>query len=256
MSPEILSFSLPKIGEAEKNIQDKFASSSDGSLAALADGAGSSLYPGKWAEILVTAFCESSQTDPIKSIQQSYEEWLKPCQEEWRQYYLAQLRNPSRQWWQGGSQLKDRGSSTFIGLHLQNGQNSQPQQWQTVAVGDTCLFILERNTQTLLACPLTTSQAFKGTTPCFASLPEYPSSPPQFEEGWYEVGDTFLLATDALAQWLLRDYENQGQAWKALFEIKEFEEFTRMIGQLRQEKLIKNDDTTMIVIRNRETIIE
>ncbi|AFY77291.1 MAG: protein phosphatase 2C domain-containing protein [Hydrococcus sp. C42_A2020_068] len=253
MSHEILAFSLPKIGEAEKNNQDRFETSPDGSLIALSDGAGSSLYPSQWAEILVKSFCQS-QDDPIEQIQQSYQEWLKPAQEQWRQYYLAKLKSPNRAWWQGGSQIKNRGSATFIGLRLQKSNASGGGKWQAVAVGDSCLFKLDRNGDNLLAFPLKSSQSFKRTTQCFESLPEYPSFPPQFEEGSYENGDIFLLATDAFSQWLLTDYEERGEAWKKCFELKEQNDFIKAIAQLRQKNLIKNDDTTMALIKILEEV--
>lgn len=249
MSPEILSFSLPKIGEAQKTIQDRFESNPDRSLVALADGAGSSLYPGKWAEILVQSFCYSRE-DAVAKLRQSYQEWLKPLQEEWRQYYLTKLRSPNRKWWEGGSQIKSHGSATFIGLRLHTLDSIEQRQWQAVAVGDSCLFKLESETQNLLAFPLKNSQAFKGTTQCFESLPEYSSFPPQFEEGAYDERDIFLLATDALAQWILTDYENQGHEWQKMFELEALEDFVSAIAHLRSHNLIKNDDTTVALIKS------
>jgi len=248
MTQEILSFSLPKIGEEEKNIQDRFESSSDGSLIAIADGAGSSLYPRKWADILVKSFCQSSE-DPIETIKESYQEWLKPLQEEWRQYYLAKIRAPHRKWWEGGSQIKDRGSSTFIGLRFQGLQDLEKREWQAVAVGDSCLFKLERKTDNLQVFPVKNSKSFKRIAKCFESLPEYQSSSPEFEEGWYEDGDIFLLATDALAQWILRDYENQSQEWRKVSCINRHRDFVNFIAQLRQKDLIENDDTTVAMIK-------
>lgn len=241
MAQQITYFSLPKIGESPTTIQDRFASNTDGSLAALCDGAGSSLYPSKWAEILVQSFCR--QENSLARIKKSYQEWLQPAQEEWRQYYLEKLRNPQRKWWQGGSQNKDHGASTFVGLSLQEGK------WQAVAVGDSCLFKLDNEGRNFLAFPLSNSEQFKSTTPCFASLPQYKSSAPQFKVGLYQPGDIFLLATDALAQWLLMDYESKGQAWQECFHLGEKNEFNTLIYKLRQDKLIKNDDTTLVLIK-------
>ncbi|MBE9014966.1 hypothetical protein IQ272_02120 [Chroococcidiopsidales cyanobacterium LEGE 13417] len=253
MSYEIRYFSLPKIGELEQNIQDRFENSPDGSLVALADGASTSLYPQKWAEILVKSFCHVAE-NPIESIRRSHESWLQPSQEIWRQYYLTKLQSPNRKWWQGGSEIKNRGSATFLGLQL---QNLEPQnledfpksQWQAVAVGDTCLFKLEQETDNLLTFPLTAARDFKSTTLCFESLPEYTSFPPQFAAGWYEYGDIFLLATDALSQWLISDYEAQGEDWKKMFYFQNQHDFDCFINQLRQQKIIKNDDTTLVVIK-------
>ncbi|MBE9168623.1 protein phosphatase 2C domain-containing protein [Pleurocapsales cyanobacterium LEGE 06147] len=248
MPNQIIAFSVPKIGEEQKNNQDRFESSSDGSLTALADGAGSSLYPSKWAEILVQSFCQDLG-NPIARIQRSHQEWLKPAQEQWRQYYLAKLTNPNRKWWEVGSQIKDRGSATFIGLSLPTHPDSEAQKWQAVAIGDSCLFKLERNSENLFAFPLNNSGDFKTTTQCFESLPEYSSFSPQFIEGYCNWGDTFLLASDALAHWLLTDYENQSQEWQKIFELKKIEDFRQAIDRLRQNNLIKNDDTTAVLIK-------
>jgi len=247
MMNEVATFSLPKIGEAEKNIQDRLACNAEKGLAAIADGAGSSLYPGQWAEILVQAFCQD-RGNPIDKVRKSPGRWLKPLQEEWRQYYLEKLRSPNRKWWQGGSSLKDRGSSTFLGLKLQHRENSSPNNWQAVAVGDSCLFKLEQETQQLISFPLQNSEDFKSVTPCFQSLPESASSRPHFQAGTYETGDRFLLSTDALSQWLLQDYENQGSDWKAVFELQTQADFVKFVRQLRKNKQIKNDDTTAILI--------
>ncbi len=248
MPNQIFTFSLPKIGETEKNIQDKFNMSPDGSIIALADGAGSSLYPRKWAEILVRHFCADAD-NPINKIRTSHQEWLKSPQEQWRQYYLAQLTNPNRKWWEKGSQLKNHGSATFLGLNLFNDRDGQAQKWQAVAVGDSCLFKLDKNSDRLTAFPLNNSQDFKSTTPCWSSLPEYPSCVPLFEEGCYSQGDVFLLATDALSQWLLADYEDRSLEWKKIFQLDKMADFVGIIEGLRQKNLIKNDDTTAVLIK-------
>jgi len=245
MVDEIVAFSLPKIGEALTSNQDRFDYSADRKKIALSDGAGSSLYPGKWAEILVKSFCQNAE-NPIEKIQQSEQEWLQPVQEQWRQYYLAKLKSPNRKWWEGGSQIKTCGYATFLGLNLED--HGKKGQWQAIAVGDSCLFKLERKSNKLFVFPIKTAQMFKTTTQCFASLPEYPSSSPQFAEGDYEAGDIFLLATDALSQWLLSDYEHQGEAWKKYFELKQIKDFSAEIARLRQQKLIKNDDITIVAI--------
>lgn len=266
----IACYSLPKIGEKAQSSQDRYAHDREVSLIALADGAGSSLHPRKWAEILTTAFCESA-TDPIAPIRRDCPSWLAPLQEQWRQYYLERLQAPKRNWWEGGSQLKSHGSSTFLGLWLPGSPETiaatEPSPgeetdatadvdpapglpWQAVAVGDSCLFQWERQGDRLRAFPLDTAASFKSTTPCLASLPDYPSAPPQFATGSYAPGDRFLLATDALAKWILGDREAQGQQWQELFALKTQEEFATFVARLRQEKAIANDDTTALVIRD------
>jgi serine/threonine protein phosphatase PrpC len=247
MFKQVISCSLPKIGETEKNIQDRFAVSADNNLIAISDGAGSSLYPSQWAEILVEHFCHTS-SEPIAIAQQSYEEWLQPAQEKWRQYYLERLTNPNRKWWQGGSQLKSHAAATFVGLKAVDELNSEQKRWQAIAVGDSCLFKLTKNTAELISFPLQKAEEFKGTTQCFFSLPEYSSFPPQFIEGVCEQGDIFLLATDALSQWLLTEYEQQSTLWQEIFTLDNSEEFIAFVEKLRREKSIKNDDITGLIV--------
>lgn len=247
---QVFCASLPKIGESVRGIQDRYASDPSLSAIALSDGAGSSLYPKKWAEILVDSFCRATD-DPIASMRASYLDWLAPLQAQWRQYYLERLRSPKRNWWEGGSQLKSHGSATFLGLWLPLMPADVAEgRWQAVAVGDSCLFQWEYQSDRLLAFPLEAAASFKRTTPCFASLPEHHSFPPQFTEGSYVRGDRFLLATDALSKWILSDYEGQGCGWKEFFELVTEQEFAATVRRLREAKLIANDDTTAIIIRN------
>jgi serine/threonine protein phosphatase PrpC len=253
MAQQIVAFSLPKIGEAKSTNQDRYDRSQDGSLIALADGAGSSLYPGQWAEILVKSFCQATD-NPIPAIQDCHHDWLTCPQAEWRRYYLDKLQAPNRKWWQGGSEQKACGFSTFLGLRLDRRQSKTQDHhpkwsWQAVAIGDSCLFKLDVATQQLSVFPNHTAQTFKRTTQCFASLPEFDSFVPQFIEGECQAGDIFLLATDALSHWLLSDYEQQGDAWQQWFGIKTAKDFTRAVTQLRHQQLIQNDDTTLISLQ-------
>jgi len=247
---QVFCVSLPKIGESEQSIQDRQASDPGLRAIALADGAGSSLYPKKWAEILVDAFCNAAG-NPVAPLRESHLDWLAPLQEQWRQYYLERLQAPKRNWWEGGSQLKSHGSATFLGLWLPAMPvGVEEGYWQAVAVGDSCLFQWDCQSDRLQAFPLQASTSFKRTTQCFASLPDRHSFPPQFTEGLYARGDRFLLATDALSKWILHDLENQGETWKELFEIETRAEFVAIVDRLRESKSIDNDDTTAVIVRN------
>ena len=117
MQYDISPFSLPKAGEASSTNQDRWAQRADGCIVAISDGAGSSLYPGEWARLLVDSFC---QRDPSMrlSCPQIMDQWLPPLQQEWRQFYLEKLQSPTKKWWQGGSTLKSHGSATLLGLVL------------------------------------------------------------------------------------------------------------------------------------------
>lgn len=109
-------FSISRIGENKKDIQDSFAHSDDYSLAAIADGASSSLFPKECADISVQEFCSSSAS--VKAIKNSLEDWLKPLQEKWVKNYLISSKYTQLPWWAKGSENKNYVSATFVGLKL------------------------------------------------------------------------------------------------------------------------------------------
>lgn len=244
----IVHFTMPKIGEQETDIQDACYWSNDGSLAAIADGASTSLWPREWANILVENFCRDNQ-DSIYSIYQRWEKWLRPLQEEWRQYSLKIKKDPNIPWYAQGSREKDHGSATFVGLKLLPQDQAGEKRWEALAVGDSCLFQIKANSDELIAFPLDKSEQFTTVTNCFHSLPEYKSYRPDFMDGLYEEGDIFFLVTDALAEWIIKNCENHKSRWEKLVSIASQEEFTNFINQLRDDRLIKNDDTTLLRLK-------
>lgn len=245
---EIAHFTLPKVGEYETDIQDAFDYSSDRTLVAIADGASTSLWPREWANLLVEHFCHHNQ-DSIASIYEQWEEWLRPLQEKWRQHSLKSKKDPTIPWYAQGSKDKDHGSATFVGLKIRPPNQAGEKIWEAFAVGDSCLFQIKANSDEIVAFPLHKSEQFTTVTNCFHSLPEYKSYPPAFEDGLYKEGDIFFLATDALAEWIIKDCENRIYRWKNLISIATKEEFTDFINQLRDDKLIKNDDTTLLRLK-------
>jgi len=245
---DIVHFTMPKIGEQETDIQDFCSRSTDGSLAAIADGASTSLWPREWANILVEKFCCHNQGS-IASIHERWEDWLHPLQEEWRQHSLKMKKDPTIPWNVQGSREKDHGSATFVGLKLQPPNQAGEKIWEALAVGDSCLFQIKANSYEPVAFPLDKSEQFTTVTNCFHSLPEYKSYQPAYKHGLYEEGDIFFLATDALAEWILNDCENLTDRWKKLTSVATQAEFTNFINQLRDDGLIKNDDTTLLRLK-------
>ncbi len=255
---DISIFSVPKIGEADSSNQDSCDRSSSGHRIAVADGAGSSLYPRQWADRLVTHFCQFPN-HPIEALETDDAEWLRPIQESWRQYYLAKAQSPKRKWWEAGSSTKDHASATFVGLCLGEGQSDSPSegssdspsesQYEAIALGDSCLFHWQPETQSLQSFPVQTAQDFKSTTPCLESLPEYNHYSPQIYRGFYQKQDIFWLATDAIAQWILTEVGNSSIEWRVILDLNDHAQFRQLINRLRQEKRIKNDDTTLALVR-------
>lgn len=249
---EVVSFTLPKIGEEVTDSQDAFACclSINGSKVAISDGVSTSFLPKEWARILVERFC-SDQEKPnsistIEEIKDNWSEWLNPLQTQWLEKLVEVKKDPTLPWYIKGLKNNNCASATFVGLKLHPPNQEGEKRWEALAVGDSCLFRINLPTNQLDSYPLKKSQDFKTTTECCHSLPEYKSCSPEYYQGSYEEGDIFILATDALAEWMLKTSENHQEKWKELLTINNQKEFERIIEELREEKLIKNDDTTLV----------
>jgi hypothetical protein len=66
--------------------------------------------------------------------------------------------------------------------------------------------------------------------------------------GDWQAGDSLLLATDALAQWVLGSTEEGNEPWIECLRIKSQQQFEAWIQKLRDAKEIRNDDAALVVI--------
>ena len=65
--------------------------------------------------------------------------------------------------------------------------------------------------------------------------------------GSWRLKDIFYLTTDALAQWILAEYEAGRPPWKFLRALGgKQKSFEAVIEDLRKSKALRNDDTTLI----------
>ena len=140
---------------------------------------------------------------------------------------------------------KDHGSATFVGLEICKPNQAGKKIWKALAVGDSCLFHFKHQSDELVSFPISKSTEFTTVTEGVSSLPKYQSFKPSEKYDSYEYGDIFILATDALAQWILYDKESSSNRWKKLINLSKEEEFASFIKQLRGDRLIKDDDTTL-----------
>jgi len=69
-------------------------------------------------------------------------------------------------------------------------------------------------------------------------------------EGTYQRGDVLLMATDALAKWLLTQLEQQRTEWNMLLSLNDPRRFADFVEKqrLRNQMKIVDDDTTLVVI--------
>lgn len=68
-------------------------------------------------------------------------------------------------------------------------------------------------------------------------------------QGEFQADDLFVLATDALAQWFLARHEAGEKPWQPLTALDSAATFASWVAELRRAALLRNDDTTLVLIR-------
>ena len=211
----------------------------------LADGASESAFARDWAKILTKDFVDRplNLSDPALD---SLEQWLVPCQEKWNQA-IPWERIP----WHGESKTRAGALATLLGLTFSRTPgHPRSLSWNAFAVGDSCLFLI-RQDELILSFPMDDTTQFNNTPALLCSNPANNRlvwESVQQIGGTCKAGDIFILASDALACWLLGQCAAVGKPWQTLLALDAAEWDDWVQGQ-RQERLMRNDDTTLIIVQ-------
>jgi hypothetical protein len=117
-------------------------------------------------------------------------------------------------------------------------------------VGDCCLFQV-RAGALRRAFPVRRSRDFGNRPALLGSRPRPGGARTKRYRlrGDWSGRDVLLLATDALAEWFLRDAEGGGRPWQELLGLETPEQFAGWVEAMRETKQLHNDDVTLLVIR-------
>lgn len=193
--------------------------------AAVADGATESVYAGRWASLLAEGLVGSAVTP------EALLDALPGWQAQWRVGVEKQAEVP----WYVEAKAREGAFAALLGLEVR--KNSQ---WRAVSVGDCGLFHF-RNGEQMEAWPTADPDVFTNRP---ALLPSRPSSDPPEPEattGTWTPGDTFVLATDAVAAWLLGTDPTQ--------VLNASEETIRAtMREAQTDGTLRPDDATLIVL--------
>jgi hypothetical protein len=219
---------------------------------AVADGASDALFSGLWANMLVKAYGE----ERLKEFRDNkLPENFEQLQREWRKQVEQRIVQPLPLHYE--EKLRDGAFSTLIGLTIKpfSSDEIETGKWEAVALGDSCLFHVQDN-QCLFAFPLQYTEQFNITPPLIPSNARFNSriiSDVRSIGGHCRTNDEFYLMTDALACWFLREREcGQARLDIALMEIRQLQtpnDFEQWIIKLRQERVLRNDDVTLLRIK-------
>ncbi|NIO08906.1 MAG: hypothetical protein GTO40_13180 [Deltaproteobacteria bacterium] len=242
-------FHTPKRGNLEHEYEDayvpecEFRTDLSEFHCAVADGASESAYSGEWARLLARGYCHRGVS--LSRLQRC---WLRIVNRRPLPWYLE-------------AKVRRGAHAALVGLSLRNGNadDAPGGSWVVTAVGDSCFFHV-RDDGLLTVAPLSGSKQFDNTphlisTDAAASFGLKRSRIKRVSGEW-RPGDSFYLATDALAQWILMEHEGGRSPWSVLrgldpaaersFKGAQSQCFDEMISALREQSEVRNDDMTLL----------
>jgi Protein phosphatase 2C len=222
------SFLVPKAGHSAEECEDAIDGDPEAGRFAVADGASESYAAGEWARYLVGAYVRPpAGTD-----------WFAAAREGWQQ----EVGSAALSWY--AEDKRARGAhATFLGLSTRPA--GEQFDWEAIAVGDACLFILTAGAPRV-SFPIARSSEFTSAPVLVSSRGAWPGW--RIEHGTLRPGDTLLLATDALAQFLLKSADEGDFAGPSLLGLEEDDDFALWVAMTRDQGRLRNDDVALGVV--------
>ena len=250
MEASVKVFWLPKHGNSAEEYEDASAHSTH--RFAVADGATESSFAERWAQSLVKGFV-NTPPDHIRNNKTPLEEWLQPLQKEWHTS-IPWDRLP----WYAEEKARTGAFTAFLGVEITPApsrfriidlfKRRKGTMWHAIAVGDSAFFHVRKDTLSK-AFPFEKSEQFNSRPLLISSNPAR-NQPVwkgiQQAEGECKADDIFLLMTDALAAWFLKEHEAGRKPWTELLALKTENDFNEFVQQLRTKSALRNDDTTLL----------
>ena len=248
------SFWLPKAGNCPEEYEDASkvvypqrmgASGRRTARAAVSDGASESAFAREWANVLVDAFVD--RPPGLGGLTaNSMRDWLASAQEEWHAG-IPWDRIP----WHGEAKARAGAFATLLGLTVATkADSSRRLSWRAVAVGDSCLFVV-RDDRLWLSFPLADAAQFDNSPTLVCSNPDNAGEiweGVRRADGECAAGDTFILASDALACWFLGRSAEGEKPWETLLAL-DASGWAGWVEEQRRAGSMRNDDTTLVIIR-------
>jgi hypothetical protein len=244
---------MPKMGDDDSEWEDAFTCDERLGAAAVADGASEGIFSRAWSALL----CESLVAEPIDlGDPEAVAGRVQALRADW----LRRIDYPSRRYTQQAKVDQTGAAATLLVLRLSSRPpldpgdalaptaGDDPHGWRAWAVGDSCLLHV-REGRLLGTFPIGVSTDF-GIAPALVRTRPDTRTPAFLEaRGSCRPGDLFLLATDAVAQALLRDVEEGTPPDWHRYEGLDLDAWRAEIDDLRRRRRIVNDDSTLVCLR-------
>lgn len=238
MRINVKGFITCKESESPSDCADNYAYNLITDRFAISDGVTKSFFPKIWSQLLVNNFV---------ALEGATELSIESCQSEWLEQVTEKINAPNAKWFSQNAFYQQKpGLATFVSLRF----DFNNKKWFANALGDSFLFFIPKGKEDSFADWIKLSS--KAEPVVFDNFPDYYSSRGQLHHGeskshvgQFEYG-RFYLMTDALSEWVFKEKENAlnriEEKWKSQSE------FESSINDLRNLKLINDDDSTVLII--------
>jgi hypothetical protein len=249
--------SIPKQGNTAAENEDSYLPAGSGEIlagrtefvCAVADGATQTSFSALWSRLLVQ-----------EAVSRSYPSLDLPalvsCAETHWSGEISKIQLP----WHAEEKVRQGAFSTLLwfGLRINGRTAKQNGVWRAVAVGDSCIFQIRKGTPIAMFPRLAYSD-FGRNPVLFSSSSERNvdllsrAKSCQLDGAW-SAGDEFLLMTDALAAWFVREQEKGSAPFSSLqshFLAPSATQatLTEWVREQRAARALKNDDTTLVWVK-------
>lgn len=208
--------------------------------AAVGDGASGSFCTPPWSHLITRGYCQNAFSDHRRKKQ------LARMRQQW-----ATLAQPANDAWYVKNAYDAGTATALIGVTWRDPNIfEETGQFSAFAVGDCALFQI-RNNHLITSWPYQHSSTFRNRPYQITSraqrnrdLEEHI----QRVEGWWQSGDHFLLMSDAIAEWFLREYEAGRWPWQQIRQLERqgrSPRFAQWIDNLREQGALADDDVTL-----------
>ncbi|HLL66904.1 MAG TPA: hypothetical protein VK453_14375 [Micromonosporaceae bacterium] len=260
MQAYVDTFSVPKRGSTWQEYEDAACvepsratlgeRASSWLAAAVADGASEGFLSGTWARDLVNRFAEAGPTAELPATLAAGVAGWNAVEADYCQG-RQEAGDPIA--WYEEDKLRKGAYATIIAARLLDGETEGEGRLDVWALGDACLFHV-CDDEMVTAFPITDPDEF-GTAPALA--PSRPVDRTAVDRHIGHItttwrrGDQLLLASDALACWLLSQAAAGEAPWpamRALHTAEGITDFAGWVDERRDDGSMRNDDTTLMRI--------
>lgn len=238
---KIRSFKTPKLGLSEKECEDSYALSSPNSETvkiAVTDGATESLFSNVWADLLAQNYIDQGSAF-LNDLQSISDHFINQVTERIKQM-------PDTRHWFMYEKLERGSHATFAGIEFYNDDKIK-----ISTIGDSCVFWRYKHDERFEMLPELSPEDFGVFPASICNLPQTWKTLSQKEIS-KELTSTnitqIIICTDSLACWLAKKLISEPSAWEELFKISDCTNFTNFFTNLREEKEMRNDDITLVLI--------